>query len=181
MVVYVARRIVFAVVTFVATTLVAFVLFHLIPIRFPAPNPPPLVVQYWYFLRDLVLHGSLGAGFFGRREINHLILQAAPVTASVVVGGVILWLFFSISLAIPTAIRAGSRFDRATLAFVVLGISVHPVWIGLMLSYFVGFKFGLTPIAGYCEPFNPPPGAFCGGVGDWLPPPPLPRLSLPLI
>ena len=51
-----------------------------------------MLVQYWYFLRDLVVHGSLGAGFFGGRRITHQILQAAPITAAIVFGGVILWL-----------------------------------------------------------------------------------------
>jgi len=162
------RRIAFAVVTFLATTLVAFVLFHLIPIRFPPPNPPPLIVQYWHFLEDLILHGSLGAGFFANRAINQLILEAAPITASVVIGGAILWVVVSVVLGTLTALRPRSLFDRGTLLFVLLGISAPPIWIALVLSYVVGFKLGLTPIAGYCEAFNPPPGALCGGVDAWF-------------
>jgi peptide/nickel transport system permease protein len=164
---YVARRIAFAVVTFFAVTLVAFVLFQIIPIRFPPPNQPPLIVRYLHFVRDLVLHGSLGAGFFGRRQINHLILNAAPVTASVVVGGAILWLFVSIVLGVVTALRPRTLIDRATLVFVLFGISAPPVWIALVLSYVVGFQLGVTPIAGYCEAFTPPAGAACGGAGAW--------------
>ena len=165
---YLLRRVAFAVVTFLATTLVAFVLFHLIPIRFPPPNPPPLIVQYWYFLEDLLLHGSLGAGFFANRAINQLILQAAPITASVVIGGAILWVVVSVVLGTLTALWPRSLFDRGTLLFVLLGISAPPIWIALVLSYVVGFKFGLAPIAGYCEAFNPPPGSLCGGIHAWF-------------
>ncbi|MGB2952950.1 MAG: ABC transporter permease [Gaiellaceae bacterium] len=167
MVAYVARRIAFSAVTFVATTLVAFVLFHLIPIRYPPPNQPPLIVRYWDFLRDLVLHGSLGAGFFGGRAINHLILDAAPITASVVVGGAVIWLTVSLTLGILTGLRPGTPLDRGTLLFVLLGISAPPIWIALVLAYFVGFRLGITPLEGYCDVFNPPPGARCGGLGDW--------------
>ena len=42
------------------------------------------------------------------------------------------------------------------------------VWIGLLLQYFVGFKWGLTPNAGYCDVINPPEGQTCGGPWDWF-------------
>jgi len=53
------------------------------------------------------------------------------------------------------------------MVFVLIGVSAHPVWIGLILSYFIGFKFHLTPIAGYCDFFNPSAGADCGGPTQW--------------
>ena len=37
------------------------------------------------------------------------------------------------------------------MVFVLIGISAHPVWIGLMLSYFLGYKWDLFPVAGYCD------------------------------
>ncbi len=37
------------------------------------------------------------------------------------------------------------------MASVLVGISAHPVWIGLMLSYIFGFRLSLFPIQGYCN------------------------------
>ncbi len=51
------------------------------------------------------------------------------------------------------------------MTFVLIGISAHPVWIGLILSYFIGFKLGITPITGYCDFFNP--ATACGGPIEW--------------
>jgi peptide/nickel transport system permease protein len=109
----------------------------------------------------------LGAGYFGYQPINRIILNAAPITAFVVAGGAILWLGISISLGIVTARRAGSILDRAMLGFVLLGISAPQIWFALTLAWLVGYKLGWTPIAGYCEAINPPPGATCGGLGAW--------------
>ena len=156
-------------------------LFHLIPIRFPPPNQPPLIVQYWYFLRDLVFHASLGAGFFGGRRITQQVIQAAPVTAAVVVGGAILWTFLSIVLGVATALRPRSWFDRTVLVAVLVSISAPPVWFALVLSYVVGFKLHWTPIAGYCEMFSPPPGSPCGGAGAWFSHLILPWISFSLV
>ena len=59
------------------------------------------------------------------------------------------------------------------MIFVLIGISAHPVWIGLILSYVFGSKLGLTPITGYCDFVNPAVGAECGGpVAVGLPPDP---------
>ncbi len=51
------------------------------------------------------------------------------------------------------------------MVFVLVGISAHPVWLGLLLSYFVGFRLGLTPLGGYCDLINP--STACGGPAQW--------------
>jgi peptide/nickel transport system permease protein len=51
--------------------------------------------------------------------------------------------------------------------YVLIGISLPSFWIGLMLSYLIGFRLGLTPIAGYCEVFSVPEASQCGGVLSW--------------
>src|SRR5204863_3245897 len=57
--------------------------------------------------------------------------------------------------------------DRASMTFVLVGISAHPVWIGLILSYVFGYKLAWTPIAGYCNFFGASPGSDCGGPAQW--------------
>ncbi len=47
----------------------------------------------------------------------------------------------------------------------LIGISAHPLWIGLVLSYFFGHKLGVMPTGGYCEVFSPTTA--CGGPLQW--------------
>ena len=97
------RRIVWAAVLLVAVTFVSFVVFFIVPAN-PAPAmtgpqaPParvervekmlglddPVPVQYARFMRELVVHQSLGRSFATRQKVNDIIKAAAPVTASVV-------------------------------------------------------------------------------------------------
>ena len=51
------------------------------------------------------------------------------------------------------------------MVFVLIGISSSPIWIGLILSYVVGFRLGLAPITGYCDLINP--STTCGGPAQW--------------
>ena len=92
--------------------------------------------------RDLVYHHSLGSAFFGNRDITQVVLRLFPVTASVVAGGALLWLAFSVPLGILSAVRARSLLDRAVLATTLLALCVHPLVVGLVLSYLVGFRLG---------------------------------------
>jgi peptide/nickel transport system permease protein len=93
------------------------------------------------------------------------VMKAAPVTASLVFGGAILWLTLSVPLGILSALRPRSMLDRVGMLFVLIGISAHPVWIGLIFSYVIGYKLGWTPITGYCDFFNP--STDCGGPVQW--------------
>jgi peptide/nickel transport system permease protein len=51
------------------------------------------------------------------------------------------------------------------MVFVLIGISAHPVWIGLIFAYFLGFKAGIFPITGYADFFNP--SGDVGGPVQW--------------
>ena len=52
------------------------------------------------------------------------------------------------------------------MVFVLFGISLQPIWLGLMLSYIFGYRLGWTPIVGYCNAF-PGPYEDCGGAVQW--------------
>jgi peptide/nickel transport system permease protein len=108
---------------------------------------------------------SLGRSYATRQPVTEIIKDAAPVTASLVFGGAILWMLIAVPVGILSALRPRSLLDRSAMVFVLIGISAHPVWIGLILIYFVGYKAGLTPLGGYCDMIDP--STDCGGPIEW--------------
>ena len=55
------------------------------------------------------------------------------------------------------------------MVFVLIGVSAHPVWIGLILSYFFGVKWHITPIANYANFFGAPADSgLPGGPWQWF-------------
>ena len=183
---YLIRRLLWAGVLFLAVTMVTYVIFFLVPAN-PArlaagqsATPErvrevekflgldqPVYVQYGNFLKRLVLEGSLGQSFLTRQSVNEEILRAAPITASLVFGAMIMVLMLAIPLGILSALRPRSLLDRTAMTYVLIGISLPSFWIGLMLSYLIGYKLQLTPIAGYCEVISVQEAAICGGLTDW--------------
>ena len=181
---YLIRRILWACVLLIVSTLVSYVIFFIIRVNPPAlacgqratadciqnakknlKLDAPVYEQYGNFLWQLVGHQNLGKSYFNRQSVNETVMNAAPVTASLVIGGAILWMLIALPIGILSALRPRSLLDRTAMVFVLVGISAHPVWIGLILSYVVGFKLGWTPITGYCDFFNPTTD--CGGPMQW--------------
>src|SRR5881296_3767064 len=177
---YLVRRILWAIVLFLTITVVAYVIFFIIPAdpgklacgqraspeciknaRHNLGLDRPVYVQYSRFLWKLVAHHNLGKSYFNRQSVNQTVVNAAPVTASLVLGGAVLWMLVALPIGVLSALRPKSLLDRTSMVFVLIGISAHPVWIGLILAYVVGFKLGWTPITGYCDFFNP--ATDCGG------------------
>jgi peptide/nickel transport system permease protein len=184
---YIIRRLLWAVVLFIAVTMFTYVIFFIIPtdpatlaagksarpadiarVRHYLGLDRSVPYQYGLFLKRLVIDGSLGRSFANRRDVDTMIGEAAPVTASLVVGGVILWMLVALPIGILSALRPRSWLDRSAMFFVLIGISMPVVLVGLIFQYLIGFRWGLTPNAGYCDMINPPPGATCGGPVDWF-------------
>jgi peptide/nickel transport system permease protein len=129
----------------------------------------PLTVQYYRFLKQLVVHQDLGTSFATSQSVNERIKEAAPVTASLVFGGAVLWMILGLSIGIFSALRPRSLVDRFAMVFVLIGVSAHPVWIGLILEYVFGVRLGWTPIAGYANFFGAAPDSGePGGPWQWF-------------
>jgi peptide/nickel transport system permease protein len=179
---YLVRRLAWSFVLVLAVALVTFIIFFVIPtnrvgnvrhretttnINEAVGIHGPVYIQYARFLWHLG-HGSLGNSFRSEQSVRDLVLAAAPVTASLVIGGAIVWLLIALPVGILSALRPRSALDRTATVFVLIGLSVHPVWLGLMLLYVFGFKLHVFPLGTYCDVFNPPAGAECGGLVQWF-------------
>lgn len=181
MLLFIARRLVWAGVLAVVISLVTFVIFFAVPndsatlrvgrgalaqsLQTQFSLQGSLPEQYARFVGHL-LTGDFGRSTRTRNQTSDVITKALPVTASLVIGGTLMWLLIAVPIGILTALRPRSLLDRGSTIFVLIGISAHPVWLSLMFSYFLGAKLRLFPIGGYCN-FFADPSERCGGAVDW--------------
>src|SRR3954465_11476534 len=141
---YLIRRLLWAGVLFVAVTAITYAIFFVIPAdpaalacgRRATPAcvasaraffglDDPVAVQYWHFLVRIVVHHDLGHSFTNRQSVDEIVRSAAPVTASLVLGGAILWLALAIPVGVLSALRPRTLLDRLTMVFVLVGVSAH--------------------------------------------------------
>jgi peptide/nickel transport system permease protein len=127
----------------------------------------PIATQYWHYL-DRIVHGNLGYSYFNGESVNAILAQDLPRTASVVVGGVILWLIVGLAVGILSATRARSLFDRIATVGVLAGLSMPTFVLGelLLLGVFLQLnKAGFTWIQ---DGYEAPTQSIVGWAGHMI-------------
>ena len=128
-----------------------------------------------------VAWSSLGIGYDGQihgSAVGHMVWTAAGVTGSIILGGAVLLVVIAVPLALLSARLPRTILDRTIVAISLIGISTHPLVIGVVLRLLFGERWQWVPPTGYCNlqgagPPSPPTfssaplQAPCGGVRDW--------------
>jgi peptide/nickel transport system permease protein len=166
MVRYIIRRILWVIVLLFVVSAVTFLIFYLLPSADPAvlragrsPNPQliaeirhqlgldqPVYVQYWRYMRNVVLHFNFGFSYQYSASVRSLILDRLPATISLTVGAVIVWLMIGIPIGILSAIRRRSLTDRFAMGAALLAISAPVYWLGLVCLYLFSNDIGVVHI-----------------------------------
>jgi peptide/nickel transport system permease protein len=126
----------------------------------------PFLAQYRSFLDQVFLHFNFGKSYYLDESVRTLMSQDLPISASVVVGGVVLWLVVGLGVGILSATRARSVFDRLSTVAVLAGLSMPVFVLGELLillvfvplnqhgvtwinTGYVGLSAGIIPWAGH--------------------------------
>jgi len=122
----------------------------------------PLVVQYWHFIKLLVLHGNLGYDYYHGQSVDSVLASAFPITLSLVVGSAILWLAMGLSSGIVSAVKTRSIWDRTFTTLALVFYSMPSFVLGLLLILGLYYEFtihhiGLFPAPGTWVPLTQNP------------------------
>jgi peptide/nickel transport system permease protein len=128
--------------------------------------------QYLKFLSG-ILHGDFGYSFQQRIPVADLLLPAAFVTSSLVIGAAIIWMLVAIPVGLIGALRPRSGADRVSSVLIQIAIAAPVFWVAPMLSYLFAYQpsqgqfLGITippvelfPIQGYVDPWV--------SLADWI-------------
>jgi len=90
----------------------------------------PLPVQYALMMKRLFITRDL-ASFVNRGQaVIPEIVEATPVTLSLVIGAAVVWVAGGVSLGIAAALTRGTMIDRALMLLGLIGISMPVFWVG---------------------------------------------------
>jgi peptide/nickel transport system permease protein len=111
---------------------------------------------------------SLGYSFTKQACVTDLIKTRLPVTATEAVGACIIWLIVGVSVGILAALKRGRWQDRGATAAALIGYSFPTFFIGLVLQYFVFFKFKIMDYAAYTPFADDPVAWFKSFILPWI-------------
>ena len=128
----------------------------------------PFLTQYFLFLKGLFFGRTFGEGaalincpapslgysFQQHACVTNLIGEALPVTFSLAIGAIVMWLALGIGLGILAARFRGRIVDQLSTIFVLIGTSLPTFLTGLLLMVFVVIRWHLIPFpSGNYTPF----------------------------
>jgi peptide/nickel transport system permease protein len=173
---YVIKRVLWVIFIMLIITLLAFLIFYVMPPGEPADafagrNPTAqsirevkkafgldhgIAYQYGLFVKRLFLgdeYGWPGFGFsFASRDaIRPDILSGAWITFQLAVGAAVVWLLMGIPIGVISALKRGTVWDRGAMGFALFGVSAPVFWLGLMGLYIFWYRLHWAPGTGFFQ------------------------------
>ena len=98
-------------------------------------------------------------------SVNSIVWHASGVTLSLLLVTAVFTAVLALLLALLA--RHGRTARTSVRAFEFLGASLLPIWTGLYIAFYLGFKAHLLHVSGYCPLVSAPAGQ-CHGPVQWL-------------
>lgn len=134
----------------------------------------PLPVQYVTMMKKLFITRDLTSYADRGEKVVPEILQAAPVTASLVCGAAFIWVTVSIAMGTLAAAMKNTWVDRVLMTLGLVGISIPVFWLGQVTNlvtqsrYHDTWLFSWVPGLGYVPFTQDPVGWFRSLVLPWI-------------
>lgn len=108
----------------------------------------PLVTQYLEYMGNLV-RGDLGTSYSFNKSNATLIGERLPLTIQLTLCAVVVSLCISLPLGVLAGIKRGSTVDFFAILVALLGQSMSPVWVGVLLILLFSVTLGWLPSMGW--------------------------------
>ena len=151
--IYIAKKILNFIPTFIGATFLVFMLLY------ASPSPPhfswgpgvtpemvhewielhglndPLMVRYFNYMRGL-LRGDLGISFWRNMSITSEVMARFPYTLRLGLSALFAALLLAIPVGIISAIKRNTWIDKLIKSITSIGISIPVMWLGMLLVLF---------------------------------------------
>lgn len=189
---YIYRRLVWMVVLLLAVSFIAFLIFYALPSGDPAAAragrgadeaqiervrvllhlDESIFSQYWYYLKQIVLHFDFGFSYTDDSDVATSILDRLPATISLAAGAAVVWLVVGVAIGIVSALKPRSIFDRLAMGGALVAISAPVYWLGLVALALLSQSYGtihVIPNANSYRGITEDPGAwFTSLIVPWI-------------
>ncbi|HEX6475946.1 MAG TPA: ABC transporter permease [Acidimicrobiales bacterium] len=165
--IFVAKRLVLAIIVLFVVTLLSFVLLHNLPgdpcvaklgasattkglaqCRHQFGLDQSLPAQYIQYL-DHSLHGNFGSSYLNGQSVGTTIRQALPVTVELLILSQLIALVVAIPLGILAALRPDGVFDQLSTGAAFGLLAIPAFMLGVLLVYLFAVSIHVFPATGW--------------------------------
>lgn len=108
----------------------------------------PIMVQYYLFLKNVLLHWDWGVGeqMYSALNVWDVLMQKLPYTVLVNLYSILLAIPLGLCFGIYAALKKNKWQDHVISTMVIVFISVPSYVYAFLVQYFLCFKLGLFPL-----------------------------------
>jgi peptide/nickel transport system permease protein len=164
---FIVRRLFSMVLVLFAISILTFFIFMVIPggdpaVRMAGKSATPTTIAairrdwgfdqpvYTQYVKTMekVFSGKL-VSYINQRNVLDEIKHDIPRTFSLAIGAALMWMAIAVAMGLYTAVKAGQFADRGLTVLALIGVSMPVFWIGALMNYYLGFRWGIFPNGGY--------------------------------
>jgi peptide/nickel transport system permease protein len=108
----------------------------------------PVLVQYGRWLWRII-QGDWGHSMFSRRPVFDEIVGKLPLTLELIALALLFQLVIAVPAGVIAAVKPYTWWDYGAVTFAVIGVSIPPFLLGILLFLTFGLWLGWLPVAGY--------------------------------
>jgi peptide/nickel transport system permease protein len=109
----------------------------------------PFLVQYFRYVRNIVVDQDLGRSYVTRRPVTNEIISRYPNTLRLALLGVIVSVSIGVPLGIISAVKQYSWIDNIAMFFALIGVSMPIFWQGILLIILFSVVLRVLPSSGF--------------------------------
>lgn len=108
----------------------------------------PYIIQLLRFMKQTFIDFDFGNSYFTGVAVSDEIIRRFPYTFILAFGSMIVSCLIGIPLGIIAAVNQNKIGDRIAMLIALIGVSMPPFWVGLLLSLTFALKLGWLPPSG---------------------------------
>lgn len=114
----------------------------------------PVHVQYYMYLKRLIVHQDLGISPKKNRKVSYILKQSFPPSVILGLNALFIACVIGIPLGVFSAVKKNTWFDYLSMGFAMIGICVAAFIVGPLLQTFVAMKIPALKVAGWENPLD---------------------------
>jgi peptide/nickel transport system permease protein len=114
----------------------------------------PFLVQYFNYMKGVVLKGDLGTSYVTRQPVTVEIMERFPATLKLSALSVLLAVVIGVTVGIISATRQYSFIDHLATSLSMIGVSMPNFWQGMMLIIIFSVALRWFPPSGFSTPMH---------------------------
>ena len=114
----------------------------------------PTIVQYFTYLKNLVLRGDMGISYSSKQSVSGEIASKFPTTLKLA-GFCTIWsILVGVPMGIASAVKRYTWVDNLAMTFALVAVSIPTFWLGIMMIIVFSVKLHWLPSFGVDNPLG---------------------------